>query len=85
MWLSGQTHCRRYGAAVSHKDSRSTMLRTVYGKVAVKSPRLWSCACQPLSKTLTGLLRRKTDGYSMIEIQCLESIEMPEKKCHSKP
>ncbi|WP_433706436.1 ISKra4 family transposase [Paraburkholderia sacchari] len=63
-WFSGQTHCRRCGAALSHKDSRSTVLRTVYGKVTVKSPRLWSCACQqtaraprhvvhPLSKALT--------------------------------
>ena len=63
-WLSGQTHCRRCGAALSHKDSRSTVLRTVYGEVTVKSPRLWSCACQwtagkprhvvhPLSKALT--------------------------------
>ncbi|MBK5091487.1 hypothetical protein IQ287_36730, partial [Burkholderia sp. R-69927] len=63
-WLSGQIHCRSCGAALSHKDSRSTVLRTVYGKVMVKSPRLWSCACQrnartprrvvhPLSQTLT--------------------------------
>jgi hypothetical protein len=29
-WLSGQTHCRRCGAALNHKDSRSTVLRTVY-------------------------------------------------------
>jgi len=66
-WLSGQTHCRRCGAALSHKDSRSTVLRTVYGKVTVKSARLWSCACQrtartprrvvhPLSKALTNLV-----------------------------
>jgi hypothetical protein len=27
-------------------DSRSTALRTVYGKMTLKSPRLWSCACQ---------------------------------------
>jgi hypothetical protein len=63
-WLSGQTHCRRCGAALSHKDSRSTVPRTVYGKVTVKSARLWSCACRrtartprrvvhPLSKALT--------------------------------
>ena len=45
-WSSGHLHCRRCGAALSHKDSRSTVLRTVYGKVTVKSPRLWSCACQ---------------------------------------
>ena len=63
-WLSGQTRCQKCGAALNHKDSRSTVLRTVYGKVTVKSPRLWSCACQgtarteqrvvhPLSKALT--------------------------------
>src|SRR4030095_3073968 len=63
-WLSGQTHCRCCGAALSYKDSRSTVVRTVYGKVTVNSPRLWSCACQrtvralrsvvhPLSKALT--------------------------------
>jgi hypothetical protein len=66
-WLSGQTHCRRCGAALNQKDSRSTVLRTVYGKVRVKSARLWSCACQrtartprrvvhPLSKALTNLV-----------------------------
>ncbi|MGU7771741.1 hypothetical protein ACV229_16415 [Burkholderia sp. MR1-5-21] len=38
-WLAGQTHCESCGAALSHKDSRSTVLRTVYRKVAVKSPR----------------------------------------------
>lgn len=63
-WRSGQTHCQRCGAALSHQESRSTVLRTVYGKVAVKSPRLWLCACRvtartpqrvvhPLSRTLT--------------------------------
>ncbi|MEA3089103.1 MAG: hypothetical protein QOJ04_445, partial [Caballeronia sp.] len=59
-----RTHCRLCGASLRHKDSRSTVLRTVYGKVIVKSQRLWSCACEqtaqtprrvvhPLSKTLT--------------------------------
>ena len=50
-WLSGQIHCRSCGAALNHKDSRSTVLRTVYGKVTVKSPRLWSCACQRTART----------------------------------
>jgi integrase len=36
---------------LNHKDSRSTVLRTVYGKVTVKSPRLWSCACQRTART----------------------------------
>ena len=63
-WLASETYCENCSAALRHKDSRSTVLRTVYGKVTVKSPRLWSCACQgitrpeqrvvhPLSKTLT--------------------------------
>jgi hypothetical protein len=73
-WLSGQTHCRSCGAAFNHKDSRSTVLRTVYGKVTVKSPRLWSCACQrtartpqhvmhPLSKDLIRRVTPELDGY----------------------
>ncbi|TPQ43522.1 ISKra4 family transposase [Cupriavidus pinatubonensis] len=63
-WLTGQSHCQYCGEALSHKDYRSTVVRTVYGKVTVKSPRLWSCSCQrtvrtsrcvvhPLSKALT--------------------------------
>jgi hypothetical protein len=34
------------GLTLAEGDSRSTVLRTVYGEVTVKSPRLWSCACQ---------------------------------------
>lgn len=44
-WLSANTHCRRCGSALSHKDSRSIVLRTVFGKMVLESPRLWSCAC----------------------------------------
>jgi len=29
--MSGETSCRRCGAALSHKDSRSIVMRTVYG------------------------------------------------------
>src|SRR6516225_9093434 len=49
-WISGQTHCQSCGAALSHKDSRSTVLRTVYGKVTAKTPQR---VVHPLSKTLT--------------------------------
>jgi len=50
-WLSSQRLCRRCGAFSSHKDIRSTVLRTVYRKVTVKSPRLCSCAYQRTSRT----------------------------------
>jgi hypothetical protein len=44
-WLAGQTHCENCGAALRHKDSRSTVLRTVYGKVAAVVVRVSSdCA-----------------------------------------
>ncbi|WP_156528978.1 hypothetical protein [Caballeronia udeis] len=36
---------------MDHKDSRSTVLRTVYLKVTVKSPRQWSYACQRTART----------------------------------
>ena len=44
-WLAANTHCPRCGSALSHKDSRSIVLRAVFGKMALESPRLWSCAC----------------------------------------
>ena len=30
---------------LAHKDARSIVLRTVFGKVNVPSPRLWACNC----------------------------------------
>jgi hypothetical protein len=30
---------------LAHKDSRSIVMRTVFGKVEVPSPRLWACSC----------------------------------------
>jgi hypothetical protein len=28
-----------------HKDSRSIVVRTVFGKITLQSPRFWSCEC----------------------------------------
>ena len=66
-WMSERKHCHRCGRALSHKDSRFVVLRTVFGKVKVASPRLWSCSCSikpgaprrstsPLCKALPGRL-----------------------------
>ena len=73
-WLAGQTHCENCGTAFRHKDSRSTAQRTVYGKVTINSPRLWSCARQgtarteqrlvhPLSKHLPDASRRSWNTF----------------------
>jgi ATP adenylyltransferase len=32
-------------APLYHKDSRSIVVRTVFGKITLQSPRFWSCEC----------------------------------------
>ena len=44
-WMESQLACHRCGSMLAHKDARSIVLRTVFGKVDVPSPRLWACSC----------------------------------------
>lgn len=44
-WMAGQLACCRCGSVLAHKASRSIVMRTVFGKVEVPSPRLWACSC----------------------------------------
>jgi hypothetical protein len=44
-WMASKAACCRCGSVLAHKDSRSIVLRTVFGKVEVASPRLWECRC----------------------------------------
>ena len=44
-WMKSQMACHRCGSMLAHKDARSIVLRTVFGKVDVPSPRLWACSC----------------------------------------
>ena len=44
-WMADQLTCCRCGLVLAHKDSRSIMMRTVFGKVEIQSPRLWTCSC----------------------------------------
>jgi hypothetical protein len=48
-WMRRPLACHRCGAALAHKDSRSIMIRTVFGKVEVPSPRLSACSKTALS------------------------------------
>jgi hypothetical protein len=73
-WLEQHSGCHRCGQALAHKDTRSVIVRTVFGKIAVPSPRWWSCRCgkegrrhtfSPLCKALT---RRTT-----LELECLQA------------
>jgi hypothetical protein len=44
--VAAQDHCRHCHTPLRRKDCRSIVLRTVFGKVAVNSPRFWSCDCR---------------------------------------
>jgi hypothetical protein len=44
-WMASEAACRRCGSVLAHKDRRSIVMRTVFGKVVVPSPRLWECRC----------------------------------------
>jgi hypothetical protein len=44
-WLAAQVYCRRCCTPLYHKDSRSIVVRTVFGKITLQSPRFWSCEC----------------------------------------
>ena len=44
-WMESQLACDRCGSMLAHKDARSIVVRTVFGKVDVPSLRLWACSC----------------------------------------
>ncbi len=44
-WMANELACRRCGSVLAHKDSRSIVVRTMFGKVEVPSPRVWACSC----------------------------------------
>jgi hypothetical protein len=74
-WLSANTRCRRCGSALSHKDSRSIVVRTVFGKMALESPRLWSCACAVKSgaaRHSTSPLCKALPKRVTPELECLQ-------------
>ena len=37
VWLAARTQCHLCGSALRHKDSRTRVVRTIYGKVTVSS------------------------------------------------
>lgn len=44
--LSAQDHCSNCGGALSHKDNHTIVLRTLFGKLRLSSPRFRTCPCQ---------------------------------------
>lgn len=45
--LAAQVACPHCGVARRHKDTRTIVVRSVFGALRLASPRWWHCACQP--------------------------------------
>ena len=43
VWVSTQDYCHECYTPLRRKDSRSIVMRTVFGKVTMSSPRFWCC------------------------------------------
>jgi hypothetical protein len=71
-WLTGQMHCRFCAAALQHKESRARVVRTVYGKVTVSSPRLWSCHCDGAPKRTFSPLSEALPEHTTPELNYLQ-------------
>ena len=73
-WLQAETSCPRCHAPLRHKDSACIVMRTVFGKVSVGSPRLWACTCDgapahsvsPLNRALR---RRVTPELEYLQVK----------------
>ena len=73
-WLRAEASCPQCCTPLRHKDSRCIVMRTVFGKVAVKSPRLWSCTCdgnppRSLSPLSRALPRRVTPELEYLQVK----------------
>ena len=45
--VSAQVGCPDCGAPRRHKDSRPIVMKTLFGRLRLDSPRWWHCGCQP--------------------------------------
>ena len=47
VWVSTQDYCHACYTPLRRKDSRSIVMRTVFGKVTMSSPQFWCCDGEP--------------------------------------
>lgn len=74
-WIAEHAACPCCGAMLAHKDSRTIVMRTVFGKVAIPSPRWRACRCgakrgeprRSCSPMTTALPRRATPELEYLQ------------------
>ena len=45
-WLQRRSMCDCCGSPYAHKDQRTAMYRSIFGRLAVPSPRWFECSCK---------------------------------------
>jgi hypothetical protein len=63
-WMASQVACCRCGSVLAHKDSRSIVMRNVFGKVEVPSPRLWACRLRGQARGTAPFCESAVQGHS---------------------
>ena len=75
-WVTTQDYCHSCYTPLRHKDSRAIVIRTVFGKVAINSPRFWSCDCEQTSdcqsRTISSLSQALSKRVTP-ELECLQT------------
>ena len=74
-WTANQAACASCGAMLAHKDRRTIIMRTVFGKIALPSPRWLACRCdskhgeprRSRSPMATALPRRATPELEYLQ------------------
>ena len=75
-WTANQAACTSCGAMVARKDSRTIIMRTVFGMVALPSPQWLGCRCdskhgeprRSRSPMATALPRRPTPELDALRL-----------------
>ena len=72
-YLQAQRRCPHCGNKRSHKGAHTITLRTLFGKLRLKNPRLYHCQCQPHPTRTFSPLAERLPERSTPELRYLET------------
>ena len=72
-WVKKRARCESCGTDLRHKGHNTLVLRTVFGKLKVDSPRLYYCSCQERARTSFSPLSELLPERTAPELRYLET------------
>jgi hypothetical protein len=72
-YLRTQSHCPHCGKQRYHKGAHTVRLHTLFGKLRLKSPRVYHCPCQPSPTRTFSPLAERLQERSTPELRYLET------------